>query len=117
MTVIATSMPVLRAFFQNAVNSAIEAYGNSSSRDKSRSEPSRAASTNAGVILWQPGKNTADSVETCSREFLGDRVGRGSKGYLELEELVVDENTGRITVAAPELVSNATEHKAPKWPL
>ena len=115
MTIVATSMPILRVFVTKAVNSAIETYHNSSSRSKSRSEPSRATSKGADVSLRQSCKRVTDTVETRSRDLLENRLAPDSKGYLELEDRVVDERTGRVTVATPESITDVTEHQVPEW--
>ncbi|KAF2997634.1 hypothetical protein E8E13_004741 [Curvularia kusanoi] len=110
MTIVAVSMPVLRVFVQRAVTSAIDTYNNSS-RDKSRIENSRATATGADVTLRQSNKSsnrTSNSVEMLSR---------GSKGYLELEDLVVDETTGRVTVLTSEALPDTPEQKTSQWPL
>lgn len=109
MTIVATSMPVLRVVVTKAVNSAIFTYQNSSSRSRnqSRMEKSTAKSTGAEISLRPSSKN------------LDNRVGQDSKGYLELDEmdLVVDERTGRITAATPDSVADVVERKKADWPL
>ncbi|KAF3041283.1 hypothetical protein E8E12_002732 [Didymella heteroderae] len=121
MTIVATSMPVLRVFVTKAVNSAIETYQNSSSRsrNKSRMENSTAKSTGADISLRQSSKKTTDTLQSKNQDFLEDRVGQDSKGYLELEEvdLVVDERTGRITAVTPDLAPDTVEHRKAEWPL
>lgn len=109
MTIVATSMPVLRVFVHRAVTSAIDTYN--SSRDKSRNGTSRAASTGADVSFRQSQKSSKRNTESV------DTISRGSKGYLELEELVVDETTGRVTVLTPESIPDSIEQKEASWPL
>lgn len=108
MTIVAVSMPVLRVFVQRAVSSAVGTYLQSS-RDKSRNEKSKADKSGAEVSSHQS-KRTTDSVEI---------IGRTSKGYLELEELVVDETTGRVTVLSREQepIPDTPEQKESSWPL
>jgi hypothetical protein len=116
-TIVATSMPVLRVFFQRAVNSAIETYQNSSGRGKSRNDPTATASTRAEVSLCQSSKRETDAIDVYSQESLEDHVGRDSKGYFGLEDLIVDEDTGRVSAATPESTMDAVEHRVPEWPL
>jgi hypothetical protein len=110
-------MPVLRVFFQRAVNSAIETYQNSSGRGKSRNDPTATASTRAEVSLCQSSKRETDAIDVYSQESLEDHVGRDSKGYFGLEDLIVDEDTGRVSAATPESTMDAVEHRVPEWPL
>jgi hypothetical protein len=120
MTIVATSIPVLRVFFKQAVNSAIESYQNSSGVSKARGNPANTASTAAQVSLRRLSKRTTNDtmLENCSKESLVDGSGSGSsKGYPELEELVVDEHTGRVTVATPESIPDPSEQKVLQWPL
>jgi cation transport regulator ChaB len=119
MTIVATSIPVLRVFFKHAVNSAIETYQNSSGRNRTRNNTSNTASTVAQVSLRRSSKlsmETNSVVEKGSKESIIDNR-RRSKGYLELDDVVIDERTGRVTVATPESVSDPTEQKVPQWPL
>jgi hypothetical protein len=55
--------------------------------------------------------------QSLSKESLVDVLGGRSKGYVELEDLVVDENTGRVTALTPESVPDSKEHKVSQWPL
>jgi hypothetical protein len=91
MTIVATSIPVLRVFFKQAVNSAIETYHNSSSRSKSRNNYSGGS--------------------------FSDVIGKGGKSYLELEDLVIDEETGRVTALTPEPLPDGRECHTPHQPL
>jgi hypothetical protein len=43
--------------------------------------------------------------------------GKGSKNYLELDDLVVDEETGRVTAASPESLTRAPKRHEPSWHL
>ncbi|KAJ4332399.1 hypothetical protein N0V87_008395 [Didymella glomerata] len=121
MTIVATSMPVLRVVVTKAVNSAIDTYQNSSSRSRNRSrmDNSIAKSTGVDISLRQSSKKTTDTLQSSNQEFLDNRVGQNSKGYLELDEidLVVDERTGRITVATADSVADTVERKKADWPL
>jgi hypothetical protein len=103
-------MPVLRVFVQRAVTSAIDTYSNSS-REKSRFQFSESATTGADVSFQQPSNST--NKATNSVEMLS----RSSKGYLELEELVVDETTGRVTAATPDTITDHPEQQISQWPL
>jgi hypothetical protein len=119
MTIVATSIPVLRVFFKHAVNSVIETYQNSSGRNRTRNNTSNTASTVAQVSLRSSSKlsmGTNSVAEKGSKESIMDSR-RRSKGYLGLDDLVVDEHTGCVIVATPESVSDPTEQKVPQWPL
>lgn len=110
MTIVATSMPVLRAFVLRVVASAIDTYNNSS-REQSRNRLSKAPTTGADVSFRQSNdqnKRTANSVEM---------LNRGPERYLELEDLVVDETTGRVTAALPDTITDHPEQSKSQWPL
>jgi hypothetical protein len=117
MTIVATSIPVLRVFFKQAVNSAIENYHNSSDQSKANTSPSNPVNTIGQVSLRRSSKRTTNTADSLSKESLVDVLGGRSKGYVELEDLVVDENTGRVTALTPESVPDSKEHKVSQWPL
>jgi hypothetical protein len=120
MAIVATSIPVLRVVLKHAVNSALEGYTGSSrskSRSKSRSYPSKATSSGNRMSTRQSSKKTPDI--TVSGEC-GDSVkevfGRGSQGnYVELDDLAVDEETGRVTASSPESLPDHAERHVPEW--
>ncbi|KAH6865728.1 hypothetical protein BKA58DRAFT_226345 [Alternaria rosae] len=130
MTVVATSIPVLRVFFKQAVNTAISHYHNSTSRsNKSKStgtgstpsNPSNNASTLANHSARRLNKNTSRTLENTSTDSLVDDLERGPKEeYIELDDVIVDEKTGRVTAATPdslpESMSRAPIHND-GWPL
>jgi cation transport regulator ChaB len=116
MTIVATSIPVLRVFFKQAVNSAIETYHNSSSRSKSRNNPSSAPST-ANVSLQRSSKRRTGTANNYSGGSFSDVIGKGGKSYLELEDLVIDEETGRVTALTPEALPDGRECHTPHQPL
>lgn len=110
MTIVATSMPVMRVFVLRVVASAIDTYNNSS-RERSRNGLPKAATTGADVSFRQssdPNKRTTNSIEM---------LNRGSERYLEFEDLVVDEITGRVTVATPDKITGLPEQRKSQWPL
>ncbi|KAF3043621.1 hypothetical protein E8E11_008898 [Didymella keratinophila] len=74
MTIVATSMPVLRVVVTKAVSSAIETYHNSSgrSRNQSRMEKSTAKSTGVNISLRQSNKKATDTLRWSSQDFLDD---------------------------------------------
>lgn len=39
------------------------------------------------------------------------------KRYLELDDLIVDGDTGRVSAATPVSISEAKEQRVPQWPL
>lgn len=124
MAIIATSIPVLRVVFKNALNSAIEGYTGSSgckSRSKSRSYPSNPASLGNRMSTRQSSKKTPEiTISGGCGESTEDVFGRGSNGsknYVELDDLAVDEETGRVTASSPESLPDHTERHVPNWPV
>ncbi|KAG9187520.1 hypothetical protein G6011_05391 [Alternaria panax] len=113
MTIVATSIPILRVFFKQAVNEAMSNYHNSSSRSKTKStasgstpsNPSNNASSLAHDNIRRLSKKTTQTTGHTSTEslFKDDDVYQGRKdGYIELDDLVVDEKTGRVTALTPD---------------
>jgi hypothetical protein len=111
MAIVATSIPVLRVVLKGVVNTAIEGY-NTSGRSKSRTNSSQVLSSGG----WkQSSKRPAElSVTLCGDVSLMKSHG---KGYLELDDLIVDEDTGRVSAATPVSISEAKEQRVPQWPL
>jgi hypothetical protein len=62
-------------------------------------------------------KRTTDLSENLGGEALKDVFKRGSKSYVELDDLVVDEKTGRVTASTPESLGDVPEHHVPDWPV
>jgi hypothetical protein len=128
MCVVATSIPVLRVFFKQAINSATDRY-NSSGRSKSRNtNPSKhvcsncgaggSASTQKSANVRQSSKKTLDSnlTESFSGESMKSVIGKREKNYVELDDLLVDEETGRVTNATPESFPAVPEQRhEPNW--
>ncbi|KAH8636797.1 hypothetical protein IG631_08632 [Alternaria alternata] len=131
MTIVATSIPILRVFFKQAVSQAMSNYHNSTSRSKSKStasgsnpsQPSNNASTLANdtrrlskKITHITGHTSTDSL------FRDDDIENQDRkeGYIELDDLVVDEKTGRVTAltpdSLPDSITRAPIH-AEDWPL
>lgn len=100
LTIFATSMPVLRVFFKQAVNSAIETIRNPSSRNKSRDAPLNTQSTGMKSSLPQSSSRTNGTIDTIIRDSEEAPLARVSKDCLEMGEIVVDEKTGRVTSRA-----------------
>jgi hypothetical protein len=106
MTIVATSIPVLRVFFKQAVNTALSNYHNSSSRSKSKST----TASNPGSTVPRDHARRASKTGThggehtsSSTESLVEDLERGHKREeFELEDLVVDEKTGRVTMKTPD---------------
>ncbi|ENI00973.1 hypothetical protein COCC4DRAFT_65104 [Bipolaris maydis ATCC 48331] len=122
MAIVATSIPVLRVVFKHALNSAIEGYTSSSrskSRSKSRSYPSYAVSLKNQMSTRQSSKKTPEITVSgeCgeSLEEVFRHGSNGSQNYLELGDLAVDEQTGRITASFPESVSDHAERHVPNY--
>ena len=97
MTIVATSIPVLRVFFKRAVNSARTYYG-SSDRTK-KTNPANAAST----LAHGSGLRTIKKTTHVDQRFSGNNsmadVLRGTNNYVELDDLTVDEKSGRVTAS------------------
>lgn len=121
MTIVATSIPVLRVFLKQAVTSVIESYNNSSGRSgKSRINPQNTASTVADVSKRRMSKRPTDTNLTgftnISKESLVDTDRSMSKGYLEMDDLAADEGMRRVPTATPDSM-NSTQHHVSQWPL
>jgi hypothetical protein len=130
MTIVATSIPVLRVFFKQAVNTAVSNYYNSSRQSKSKSTTSRTTPShppnNAGSRAHDSSarrlnKNATSTLENTSTDSLVADVESGTReGHFELDDLVVDEKTGRVTARTPdffpESMSCAHRHEQ-DWPL
>jgi len=111
MTIVATSIPILRVFFKQRIQEVITSYQNSSSRSKSRtnatgSNPTH-ASHNASALARESQRrsrrNTTHTLEHNSTDSLVVDLERGSKeDHIELDNLVVDEKTGRVAALTPE---------------
>jgi hypothetical protein len=115
MAIVATSIPVLRVVFKHAFNSAIEGY-TGHSKSKSRSHSSNAASSGNRMSSRQLSKKTSEiSVSGESVKEVFGRGSRGSENYVELDDLVVDDETGRVTASSPESPPDHAERYVPKW--
>ena len=111
MTIVATSIPILRVFFKTRIQEVITSYQNSSSRSKSRtnatgSNPTQ-ASHNASALARESQRrsrrNTTHTLEHNSTDSLVVDLERGSKeGHIELDDLVVDEKIRRVAALTPE---------------
>jgi hypothetical protein len=114
MAIVATSIPVMRVFFKQAINSALSDY-NASNRSKSQATPSNSAGTQNTISSGKPNKRTTEKSDRFSRESMKEVFGRGSRNYVELDDLAVDEATGRVTVATPESLVRTPERHEPSW--
>jgi hypothetical protein len=118
MTVIATSIPVLRVFFKQVVSSAMETHQNASSQDKSRTDPGNPRIRLTHASIQKSSKNATGTIESISKESLVDVSGRRPTTIgMELDDLVVDEKTGRVTAATPESLRDSLERHVSHWPL
>jgi hypothetical protein len=130
MTIVATSIPVLRVFFKQAVNTAVSNYHNSSSRSRSKyiasrsiqSNPSNNAGSRAHDISGRRlNKNTARTLKNTSTDSLVADLESGTRrGHIELDDLVVDEKTGRVTARTPNAIPDSmscTHSHEQDWPL
>ncbi|EFQ95833.1 hypothetical protein PTT_04703 [Pyrenophora teres f. teres 0-1] len=135
MTIVATSIPILRVFFKQRIKEAITSYQNSSSRSKSRtnasgsnpSQPSHNASAISRENKRRSKRNTTYMVEHTSTDSLFVDLESGSKeDHIELDDLVVDEKTGRVTALTPKSAESMPDSILPvhirderdeHWPL
>jgi cation transport regulator ChaB len=101
MTIVATSIPVLRVVFKQAFNSAITGY---TGQSKSRSNPSNNTSLADRMGSRQISRKTEMLV---SGEFSKDVFGK--QQYVEMDDLEVDEH-GRVTSSSPEAWPDSSEH-------
>jgi hypothetical protein len=109
MTIVATSIPVLRVFFNQAVNSAIETYHNSSTRSRTKTMPPSPGDTLAQMSVRRSSTKPTTISKSFSRESTVDVLRRGSQNYVKLGDLMVDEKTGRVTTANPDLKADAAK--------
>ncbi|KAF3032715.1 hypothetical protein E8E12_002246 [Didymella heteroderae] len=114
MTIVATSIPVLRVVFKQAFNSAIAGYTGQSKASKSRTNPSNAASLQNRMSTRQFSKKTPDI--SVSGESTKDVFGSGSQHYVELDDMVVDDQ-GRVTSSSPDARPDSSERHVPNWPV
>ena len=66
----------------------------------------------------QSSKKTPDI--SISGESVKEVFGRGSRRsehYVELDDLTVDEETGRVTASSPESLQDHAERRVPNWPV
>lgn len=114
MTIVATSIPVLRVVLKKAVSSAITGYTNQSKSSRSRTDPSNNASSHNRISTRQFSKRTLDvSVSGGSAKEV---FGRGSKHYVELDDLGVDDQ-GRLTSSSPDARPDSSERHVPTCPV
>ncbi|USP80353.1 hypothetical protein yc1106_07627 [Curvularia clavata] len=133
MTIVATSIPVLRVFFKQAVNTAMASYQNSSRERKTRTHGSNLSgmgeSSNASRLGSKHLKTEGTLVSTnkrrstlgnVSQESLVDVSGKSQEAYLEMDNLIVDPVTGRVTLANPGSTSPSlddSKHHRPHLPV
>jgi hypothetical protein len=111
MTIVAISIPVLRVVFQQAFNSAMTGYTGHSKASKSRTNPSNTASLPNRLSTRQFSKKTPDiSVSGGSGKEV---FGGGSQHYVELDDLVVDEQTKRVTSSLSDTRPDSSERHVP----
>jgi hypothetical protein len=135
MTIVATSIPVLRVFFRQAVNSAISTYQNSSREGRYRSNAStnQANASNSttsklghkknlksltnDATLASSSKRRSNAVITgdASQESLVDPYDKAQEAY-NMDNLVVDEETGRVTMVIPDRLTPSIEEGTQQRP-
>ncbi|EMD58598.1 hypothetical protein COCSADRAFT_103379 [Bipolaris sorokiniana ND90Pr] len=120
MAIVATSIPVLRVFFRQAVTSVINSYQNSSRERRFKSQASNLSGMNSTAHASKLGSKNikieatgsssnkrrsnmfnSDGTTNVSQESLVDADGKRQEAYVEMDNLVVDEVTGRVTLASP----------------
>ena len=114
MTIVATSIPVLRVVLKQAFNSAIAGYTGQSKPSKSRTNPSNTVSLQNPMSIRQFSKNTSGIL--ASGESAKEVFGSGSQHYVELDDLVVDDK-GRVTSSSRDARPDPSRHHAPNWPV
>jgi hypothetical protein len=110
MTIVATSIPVLRVLLKQALNSAITGYTGQSKSSKSRTNPSAPATLQNRMSTLQFSKKTPDI--SVSGESTKDVFGGGSQHYVELDDLAVDDQ-GRVTSSSPDARPDSSERHIP----
>lgn len=113
MAIVATSIPVLRVVFKHALDSAIAGYTGQSKGSKSRTTPSNAATLQNRASTLQFSKKTLNT--SVSGDSVKDVFGRESQHYVELDDLVVDEQTRRVTSTSPDARPDSSERHVPNW--
>lgn len=114
MTIVATSIPVLRVVFTQALSSAIAGYSDQGKTSKSRTNPSNAASIQNRMSTLQFSKKTPDI--SVSGDSAKDAFGGGSQHYVELDDVVVDDQ-GRVISSSPDARPDSSERHVPNWPV
>lgn len=112
MTIVATSIPVLRVVFTRALTSAVAGYTGHSKGSKSRTNPSNSATLQNRKSTLQFSKKTPDI--SVSGDSAKEVFGGGSQHYVELDDLAVDEQ-GRVTSSSPDARPDSSEHHTPNW--
>lgn len=110
MTIVATSIPVLRVFFKRAVNTARDYYS-TSDRTKKTNQGNAASMLAHGSGMRTIRKTTHVDQSFSSNNSMADVLRRGSKTYVELDDLAVGEKTSRVTASIPESVPESTDQK------
>lgn len=116
MTIVATSIPVLRVVFKQVFNSAIAiaGYTAQSKASKSRTNPSNTASLRHPMSTRRLSKKAPDiSVSEESAKIV---FGNASQHYVELDDVVVDDQ-GRVVSSYPDARPDSSERHVPKWPV
>lgn len=70
------------------------------------------------MSIRQSSKKTPEI--SVSGESVKEVFGRGShrsEHYVELDDLAVDEETGRVTASSPESLTDHAERHVPNWPV
>jgi hypothetical protein len=119
MTIVAMSIPVLRVFFKHAI------ANYQSSRSKSATASTPTSSALAKLSARGSSKMPTSIADNFSGDSRADVFGRKTNSYLELDDLAVDEKTGRVSYKTPESVpesisesiQNAPEQQPQQWHL
>lgn len=114
MTIVATSIPVLRVVLTQAFNSAVAGYTGQSNTSKTRTNPSNIASIHNRLSTRQFSKKTPDI--SISGDSAKEVFGGGSQHYVELDDLAVDDQ-GRVISSPPDARPDSSERHVPNYPI
>ncbi|KAF2996808.1 hypothetical protein E8E13_001694 [Curvularia kusanoi] len=112
MAIVATSIPVLRVVFKQAINSAITGYTSGNKSTRSRTNTSNAGTLQNRVSTLQFSKKTPDiSVNGDSTK---EGFGSESRHYVELDDMAGDDQ-GRVTSSSTDARPDSFERQTPNY--
>lgn len=107
------SIPILRVFFKQAITH----YQTNSRQTKSATASTPTSSALANLSLRRSIKMPTSIADNFSSDSRADVFGRHTSSYLELDDLAVDEKTGRVSCKTPESVPDGPEQQPQQWPM